>query len=565
MKVIVKALVHWFWVLLICIVIGVVGGKEVAKLLPPTYQATSIIQLNGHAGSSSAIQSVAAYGTLVTSDSVLGAALKNFPDLTPGSIGSKQLVVNPANSSQTISIQVTLSNAKEAADLANDLAQSLVQQQNATIKAQLEKQLQIVNGQIDSINKNINALNQAIIKLSVPPDGPTQNAAQIAQDQNQVNQYQQQKTQYVSQQQNLSTDLALYSNPLSVVQAAVPPTKPSSITGSLPLFPVILLIMLLVGLGLIAFLEPNTGRINGVYALQKKVASPVLGALRWTSPGPQSIPLRTLIDSKKPFSEDCRVMMADVLFHAEHAQAHILAITGLKVRSGNSTVASTLAALLAQSKRRVLLIDANLYEPVDHKRLGVPNDAGLAKMLEELRTMKASLAPDLAEAPVEISQKEALSMMETRRVAGVSLSGQRPIKQLHQSANGQNVNGASNAKFVDITDRFPFDSYIQTTSIQNLYLLPAGKTSLNPSSLLSMPEVNQFLHWASKPIDFIVIDCPSLVHAEAHILGALSDQTYLVLDATKDRLRQVVNAKEELISNGVKLSGLVVNKLGRWI
>ncbi len=89
---------------------------------------------------------------------------------------------------------------------------------------------------------------------------------------------------------------------------------------------------------------------------------------------------------------------------------------------------------------------------------------------------------------------------------------------------------------------------------------------MNPSSLLSMPEMDQLLQWASSHDDyFIVIDCPTLIHAEAHILGSLSDQTFLVVDATKDRLRQVANAKEEMLNTGMKLSGLIVNKLGRWI
>jgi Mrp family chromosome partitioning ATPase len=154
-------------------------------------------------------------------------------------------------------------------------------------------------------------------------------------------------------------------------------------------------------------------------------------------------------------------------------------------------------------------------------------------------------------------------MMETRRVAGVH-PGQAPVVKMHHQRYSSNSNGVSD-KIIDISEKFPFDSYIVSTNIQNLYALPAGKSAMNPSSLLSMPEMEQFLHWASKPIDFVVIDCPALTYAEAHVLGGLSDQTFLVIDATKDRLKQLENIKEELISTGVRLSGLIVNKLGRWI
>jgi Mrp family chromosome partitioning ATPase len=161
-----------------------------------------------------------------------------------------------------------------------------------------------------------------------------------------------------------------------------------------------------------------------------------------------SVPLKKLIDSKKPYAEDTRVMMADVLFHAEDARASVLAITARRPKSGISSVASELAALLAQSKRRVLLIDANLHEPVQHKRLGVANDAGLARMLEELRNMKVSLNAAVNQEPIEMQQQEAISMMETRRVAGVH-PGQAPIVKLHQQRYSSNSNGASD-KVIDI-------------------------------------------------------------------------------------------------------------------
>jgi Mrp family chromosome partitioning ATPase len=88
---------------------------------------------------------------------------------------------------------------------------------------------------------------------------------------------------------------------------------------------------------------------------------------------------------------------------------------------------------------------------------------------------------------------------------------------------------------------------------------------MNPSILLSMPEMGQILKWAAQRNDFVVIDCPALTYAEAHVLGSLSDQTFLVVDATRDRVKQVVNTKEKLLNSAVKVSGLIINKLGRWV
>ena len=566
MKIFVSALARWSLVLILCLLIGWLGGKKLATLFPPQYQATALIQLNAQSRQSSIIQPVAAYATLVTSDSVLGATLKNYPGLDRQTMSTKQLIVNNDPKAQTISIQVTLPYAKEAASVANDLAHLLVTQQNAYIQQQYTNELNLVNGRIADDQKNIATLNQQIIQLSPNPAAAAANQAIITQDQNQVTQNQNLLNTDINSRQSLTTQQALDSNPLSVVQVAIPPSKPSSILGSIPFSSTFLGIMLILGMIVIFLLERQADRINGVYELQKALALPVLGSLRWISPGPNSKPLRALVDSREPYAEDCRIMMADILFHAEEAQAHILAITGSKAQSGSSTIAWILAALLAQSKRRVLLIDANLHEPTQSKRLEVSNNAGLASMLEEARHMKVNAVTVSGQEPVDMYQQTSIPRLETQGIMGARKQNSSLI------INPQRLNSvkraavsASDQKIVDLAAKYSFGKYIVPTRIQDLYVLPAGRPTMNPNNLLSMPEMDYFLRWSSKRVDFIVIDCPALIYAEAHVLGALSDQTFLVVDATKDRQKQVLNAKEKLLNTGVKLSGIIVNKLGRWL
>jgi len=566
MKILVRALVRGSWVLILCLLIGWLGGKKLATLFPPQYQATALIQLNTQTRTSTIVQPVAAYASLVTSDSVLGTTLKNYPNLDRQTMSAKQLIVTNDPKSQTISIQVILPNTKEAASVANDLAHLLVTQQNALIQQQYTNELKLLAGHIADEQKNINTINQQIIQLNANSATVAANQTAIAQDQNQVNQLQTLLNQDVTQQRTLLTQQALDSNPLSVVQGAVPSSKPSSIIGLIPFTPSFLVLMLILGMIVIFLLERQADRINGVYELQRKLALPVLGSLRWISPGPNSKPLRALIDSREPYAEDCRIMMADVLFHAEEAHAHILAITGSKSQSGSSTIAWILAALLAQSKRRVLLIDANLHEPTQDKRLEVSNNAGLARMLEEVRHMKVNANTTSGEVPVEMYQQTSIPRIETQGIMGARKQSSSLI------INPQRLNsvkraaiGASDQKIVDFAAKYSFGKYIVPTRIQDLYVLPAGRPTMNPNNLLSMPEMDYFLRWSSKRVDFIVVDCPALIHAEAHVLGALSDQTFLVVDATKDRQKQVLNAKEKLLNTGVKLSGIIVNKLERWI
>lgn len=547
MKKVVRAFAHWFWILIICLVVGYFGGKELNVLIPPTYDATALVQLNAQAHTSTIIQPVGAYSALITSDSILGTALKDFPTIDRTALVTKELVVATDNASQTINISVTLSNAKDAAKLANELSQLLVTQQNAYIKQQYNKELQLINTRIANEKLQIEQLNAKIIAT------PSTDTATIQQLQSQVSQQQNLENQDIASQQSLVTQQTLYGDPLAVVQTATPPTKPSSITGQIPLTPVFIAVMVLIGIFIIYMLERSANRIDSVHTMQQKKISPVLGALRWNPNVLRDIPLNKIGDAKTPYAEECRVMMADVLFHAENAQAQTVAITSIKSRAGNSSIAAELATLLAQSKRRVLLVDANLGAPSLHKKLGVANEAGLAMMLESAHRLKIPATPG---GPLSM---DGLKVPATP--GGPSLM--RPdsmdgIKSPFPRTSLPSVRP-------DSMESIGADKFIMQTSIPNLFMMPAGKPSASPISLLGMPEMEQFLRWASQRGNYIVIDCPALTHAEAHVLGSLSDQTFLVIDATKDRVKQVESTKEELQNTGVKLSGFIINKLGRWI
>jgi capsular polysaccharide biosynthesis protein len=254
MKRVVRALVRWSWVLILCVLVGWLGGKKLATLFPPQYQATALIQLNMQSSTSAIVQPIAAYASLVTSDSVLGATIKNDPDLDRQTMSTKQLIITNDPKSQTVSIQVALPNAREAASVANGLAHLLVAQQNAYIQQQYTNELKLLDGRIADEQKNIAMLNQQIIQLSANPP-PPQNASVISQDQNQISHYQNLLNQDIATKQTLTTQKALDSSPLSVEQVATPPSKPSSIIGMMPLAQLILGVMFILGAIAIYLLE----------------------------------------------------------------------------------------------------------------------------------------------------------------------------------------------------------------------------------------------------------------------------------------------------------------------
>ncbi len=501
MKVLVKAFVRWSWLLVLCVVAGAIIGNILSTVIQPTYQSSATVQLSAPRMSQfQIIQPISYYIPNVNSDAVVKPVLQKYPNVDLQTFRTKELIVTPIPGTQSFQIQVTLSNSQLAAAIANDLAQLLVKQQNAYIKSQYDTYVQSARDQVAKDDQAIAELNKQ---------------ATTAQNQQglmmQMNGQMSARTSHEDTLDAATREQQLYgTTPFSIVTLATPMAKPTSIISSIPLTPVMASFFLVFGVVAASFFEQSVGRINTAYALQQKISAPVVGALRWKKP---MMSLRKLCEEKTQYTEDCRVMMADVLFHAEEHKARIIALTSIRSGAGTSTIAAQLAALLAQSKRRVLLIDANLYQPRLHELVGIPNTAGLASMLEEARKVKMN-----------------------------TLAGILPAT-------------------MDITQKVPAATFIKATPIPNLYMLPAGNTRINPVDLVSMSEMGQFLKWASQPIDFIIIDCPALDRGDIHVISALCHQTLVVVDAAHDRMKQVVNTKEELAHTGVKLSGVIVNKL----
>ena len=87
-------------------------------------------------------------------------------------------------------------------------------------------------------------------------------------------------------------------------------------------------------------------------------------------------------------SDQFRTIRTNIQFLSKERKNRIFLLTSTGLREGKSTVTANLAISMAQQKERVLLIDANLREPIIHTIFKIPNGVGLTNLLMEQATLE---------------------------------------------------------------------------------------------------------------------------------------------------------------------------------
>lgn len=98
-----------------------------------------------------------------------------------------------------------------------------------------------------------------------------------------------------------------------------------------------------------------------------------------------SNPKRNIIAYTYPdsiISEQFRMIQTNIKFSVADQKNRIFLITSPGSGEGKSTSAANLAVSMAQQKKKVLLIDANLRNPVLHTIFNIPNSDGLTDVLK---------------------------------------------------------------------------------------------------------------------------------------------------------------------------------------
>lgn len=166
-------------------------------------------------------------------------------------------------------------------------------------------------------------------------------------------------------------------NNISVVDVAQPAEKPSS-----PNLLVNTALALLVGLGLAAaylfVMEQIDQTVKDPSDLKSKLGIAPLGSIPDVEKGDV---LLSLDDKKSVVWEAYLSIRTSLAFLTDHGVPKSFLMTSTRPNEGKSTSALALAAVLASTKKRILLIDGDMRNPSLHQMLGTKNTNGLSNYL----------------------------------------------------------------------------------------------------------------------------------------------------------------------------------------
>jgi non-specific protein-tyrosine kinase len=129
---------------------------------------------------------------------------------------------------------------------------------------------------------------------------------------------------------------------------------------------------------------------------------------------PAGAQLVMLTEPHSAAAEAYRSLAANVQFAYADRQAQTIGITSAAQGEGKSTTVANLAVALAQSGRRVIVVDADLRRPGQHTLFGAQREEGLANLLlggEGPLPLQETVAPGvrlLASGPAPANPLEAL-------------------------------------------------------------------------------------------------------------------------------------------------------------
>jgi capsular exopolysaccharide synthesis family protein len=105
---------------------------------------------------------------------------------------------------------------------------------------------------------------------------------------------------------------------------------------------------------------------------------------------------------------------------------------------------------------------------------------------------------------------------------------------------------------------FPCQSALLSTDFSNLYVLPAGTSTVPAPELFSLERWKKFVAWSKETFDLVLVDSPPIIElADTELILSACDGTLMVMRAGTTRRHALIKALYQIDAR--KLVGVVFN------
>ncbi|MBH8571668.1 polysaccharide biosynthesis tyrosine autokinase [Nostocaceae cyanobacterium CENA369] len=125
---------------------------------------------------------------------------------------------------------------------------------------------------------------------------------------------------------------------------------------------------------------------------------------------------------RSPMSEAYRMLRANLKFMNADKELKVIVVTSSVPKEGKSTVATNLAVAMAQTERKVLLIDGDLHRPTQHKIWGLTNSQGLSNLIvgqAEIKKAIKNVMDNLDVLTSGVVPPSPASLLDSKRMAAL--------------------------------------------------------------------------------------------------------------------------------------------------
>jgi len=396
LKVYARLLWHWAWLIVLLTMVAGVGAYLFSIFTIPIYQASTTLLIDEARNPNASYQDLLTseriartYAELMRRETTMAKVAAEF-QLEPAVLNDvlTDITVTPVRDTQLIKVVIEGTSPEFVAAVADTLPKVFITEINEVQTQRFAESKKSLEGQLTTLSNQIELQQVAINEIG--ESTTAEEEVRLGQLRNQLAQYQSSYANILRSYEELRlTEVQSVDSIVVVERAKVPtaPIKPKVLLNTI----VVALLGTMLALGLIFLIDYLDDRIKTPDDLQGVVDTPILGAIAHI---PQQNGRRkrrgelareegliTALQPRHPITEAYRSLRTNLQFSSVDSTLQSLLVTSATPGEGKTTTAANLAVVMAQSGRTVLLVDADIRKPQQHKVFQLPKSPGLTDAL----------------------------------------------------------------------------------------------------------------------------------------------------------------------------------------